>query len=74
MNHPERYDMNDHVERSLWLIRSELSSLEKLFKDEGVVTNHLFYRRVGIKYELLKMKDSISKLEKEMKEDLDEEQ
>lgn len=66
---PERYDMNDYVERSLWLIRSELSSLEKLFKDED-----LFHRRVGIKYELLKMKDSISKLEKEMKEDNDEEQ
>ena len=67
--------MNEHMEQTIWLITSELESLETLFKDSGI--NLSAVEEADIQHGLLKMKGSISNLEKEllkeMEEDLDEE-
>jgi|TARA_Y100000310_G_scaffold18073_3_gene17834 hypothetical protein len=64
--------MNHHLEQTIWLITSELESLETLFKDSNI--NLSAVEEADIQHGLLKMKGSISNLEKKMKEDLDEEQ
>ena len=64
--------MNEHIEQTIWLITSELESLETLFKDSSI--NLSAVEEADIQHGILKMKDSISNLEKKMKEDLDEEQ
>ena len=53
--------MNDHVERSIWLITSELASLETLLKEESLSTRE---EMVDIKWHLATLKTQLSKLER----------
>ena len=66
--------MNEHMEQTIWLITSELESLETLFtlfKDSGI--NLSAVEEADIQHGLLKMKGSISNLEKELLKELEEE-